>query len=98
MAVGLAAIDISWLGPTFRRFFRFWLAGGVASGSTVICEALRFPRMGSSGPAGPGGSTVETFVLEEVVAPSLVFCSVLNYEDARHVKKISPSTGLSYLH
>ena len=48
---GLSAVDISCSGPTFRRFFRFWVTEDVASGSVVICEALRFPRVRSPGSA-----------------------------------------------
>ena len=72
------AADIDWLGPTFRRFFRFWITEGVAWGSAVICEALRFPSVGSSGSggrrrAGFRGSTVEASALEGAVATSPVF-------------------------
>ena len=75
------AADIDWLGPTFRRFFRFWITEGVAWGSVEICEALRFPSVGSSDSvggrrAGFRGSTVEASTLEEVVATSPVFVAL----------------------
>lgn len=49
MVVELSVADIAFPGPTLRRFFRFWDTEGVASGSGVICEAFRFPIVGSSG-------------------------------------------------
>lgn len=46
--VELSGADVDRSGATFRLFFRFWVTEGVASGSAVICEALRFPRVRSS--------------------------------------------------
>jgi hypothetical protein len=103
VVVELFAADIDWLGPTFRCLFRFWSTGGTSWVSVVICEALRFPSMRSSDSgggrgAGFGGSTVGASVLEEVVATSPVFCSVVNFGDARPVRGTLPSTDFSGPH
>ena len=85
--VGLSAANVDWSGPAFRLFFRFWVTEGVAPGSAVICEALRLPRVGSSGStgsrgAGFGGSTTGRFALEKVVATSTAFYSTANEKGA----------------
>ena len=97
--MGLFAAGVDWSCPAFRLFFRFWVTEGAAPGSVVICEALRFPRVGSSDSAGGRGarfwgSTTGMCVLEEVAAASPTFCSVVNQKDARRGVDALPSIGL----
>ena len=99
----LSAADVDWSGPAFRLLFRFWVTEGVAPGSAVICEALRFPRVGSSDSTGSwgvwfGGGTTGTFVLEEVVATPTAFCSAVNKKGAWDGADALPSVGPVDLH
>ena len=102
MVVELFAADTDGSGPTFRRFFRFWVTKGTASGSVVICEALRFPSVGSSSSAGgwgagSGGRTTGMLVLIGLAATAPAFYSVVSQKGSWHTRYGLPSTDLSDL-
>lgn len=95
MIAEVFTVDVDRLRPTLRRFSCFWPTEGTASESVVICEALRFPSVGSSDSAGFSGSTAGTFVLEELAVTSPAFCSVVNQKDTWHTRDALPLAGLA---
>ena len=95
MIAEVFTVDVDRLRPTLRRFFCSWLEEGMVSGSVVICEALRFPSVGSSDSAGFSGSTAGMFVLEELAVTSPAFCSFVNQKDIWHTRDALPLAGLA---